>query len=52
MLFIGILKCFASWISIQAFDDQLLLSSPLLINILDILVNPFEVSLNHRLLFV
>lgn len=39
MLFIGVLKCFASWISIQSFDEQLLLSSSLLINILDILVN-------------
>jgi transportin-3 len=37
LLFIGILKCFASWISIQAFDEQLLLSSPLLTSILDIL---------------
>ncbi|CAF1542067.1 unnamed protein product, partial [Adineta steineri] len=33
-LFIGILKCFASWISIKAFDETLLLSSPFLLCIL------------------
>ncbi|UJR24859.1 hypothetical protein I4U23_006228 [Adineta vaga] len=36
-LFIGILKCFASWISIHAFNENLLLTSPLLNSILDIL---------------
>ncbi|CAF1464465.1 unnamed protein product [Adineta steineri] len=39
-LFIGILKCFASWISIKAFDETLLLSSPFLHSILDILKSP------------
>ena len=37
-LFLGILKCFASWIAIRAFDDSLLLGSPLLGHVLDILV--------------
>lgn len=39
-LFIGILKCFAAWISIRAFDENLLLTSPLLASSLDILVTP------------
>jgi len=36
-LFIGILKCFAAWISIRAFDETLLLHSPLLNTALTIL---------------
>ncbi|CAF0984499.1 unnamed protein product [Adineta ricciae] len=36
-LFTGILKCFASWISIRAFTENLLLTSPLLNSVLDIL---------------
>ncbi|CAF1318792.1 unnamed protein product [Rotaria sordida] len=37
LLFIGILKCFASWITIRAFDENLILTSPLLNSVLDIL---------------
>ncbi|CAF3064766.1 unnamed protein product [Rotaria sp. Silwood2] len=37
LLFIGILKCFASWVNIRAFDENLILTSSLLNSVLDIL---------------
>ncbi len=52
ILFIGILKCFTSWISIQAFDENILLSSPLLNHVLDILVNTQFFKIHTFLLFV
>lgn len=51
-LFIGILKCFASWICIESFDEQLLLSSPLLNTVLEVLVGRLSSRLCSNLLFV
>ena len=50
-MFIGILKCFASWIIIEAFDENLLLNTPLLNTILDVLVSSLSMNSYLKLLY-